>query len=173
MTLTLPANDHGLIRIFKIATPAPAGLEERTPAALAALFGTDDLDADYIDVVDTRHLAGLSLIDYLHQGYDIPDTATDDPALRDLKGVVVLLMSRAARGRAVTLTLADTVTHVTTTGDPARLRVPSAPVETAAAAGTVPGGRAAPSQAAMSGRVATIALIVLFALVVLMIWVAS
>ncbi len=173
MTLTLPADDHGLIRIFKIRTPAPAGLEERTPAALAALFGTDDLDPDFIDVVDTRQLAGLSLMDYLHQGYDIPDTATDDPALRDLRGVVVLIMSRAARGRAVTLTLADTVTHVTTTGDPARLRIPPAPMSSAAAEGSVAGGKAAPSNAAMSGRVATIALLILFALVALMIWVAS
>ena len=173
MTLTLPANDHGLIRIFKVRTPVPAGLEERTPAALAALFGTDDLDPDFIDVVDTRQLAGLSLMDYLHQGYDIPDTAADDPALRDLKGIVVLIMSRAARGRGVTLTLADTVTHVTTTGDPARLRIPAAPVASAAAEGTVSAGKAAPSNAAMSGRVATIALLILFALVALMIWVAS
>jgi hypothetical protein len=37
----------------------------------------------------------------------------------------------------------------------------------------VTGSKAPPSNAAMSGRVATIALLVLFALVALMIWVAS
>ncbi len=173
MTLTIPATDHGLIRIFKVTGPAPAGLEDKTPAALQALFGTDALDPNYIDVVDTQQLAGLSLLDYLHQGYDIPADAADDTALRDLRGLVVLIMSRAARGQEVTLKTAPTVTHVTTTGDPARLRIPTEPLTSAAAAGSVSSSKTPPSSAAMSGRVATIALIVLFALVAVMIWVAS
>lgn len=172
MTVTIPANDHGQIRIFSVPTPAPAGLEEKTPAALQSLFGTDALDTDFIDVVDTRQLAGLSLLDYLHQGYDIPADAADNQALRDVRGVLVLIMSRATGGVATTLTLAPGVTHITTTGDPARLRIPTN-TPTASAKGTVPGGKPAPSQAAMSGRIATIALIVMFLLVVLMIWVAS
>lgn len=173
MTLAIPATDHGLIRIFKVTGPAPAGLEEKTPAALQAIFGTDTLDPDFVDVVDTRNLAGLSLLDYLHQGYDIPDEALADPAIRDLRGLVVLVMSRAARGQDVTLTLAPQVSHVTTTGEPARLRAPAPPLVTPSATGTVSGGKTPPSSAAMSGRVATIALLVLFALVAVMIWVAS
>ena len=173
MTLTIPATDHGLIRIFKVTGPAPAGLEEKTPAALHALFGTDALDPDYVDVVDTRELAGLTLLDYLHQGYDIPDAALADPAIRDLRGLVVLVMSRAARGQEVTLTLAPQITHVTTTGEPARLRMPGPAITTPAATGSVAGGKSAPSDAAMSGRIATLALLVLFALVAVMIWVAS
>ncbi|SEM69366.1 hypothetical protein SAMN04488003_103145 [Loktanella fryxellensis] len=173
-TLTIPATDHGLIRLFKVTPPAPAELEERTPAALTALFGTDALDATYVDVVDTTQLAGLTLLDYLHQGYDIPAQDAADPAIRNLRGLVVIVMSRAARGQAVTLTLAPGVTHVTTTGDPARLRAPAAPLASKAAEGRLTGsGKPAPSSAAMSGRVATVALLVLFALVALMIWVAS
>ena len=173
MTLTIDATDHGLIRIFKVTGPAPAGLDEKTPAALQALFGTDALDPDFVDVVDTRELAGLTLLDYLHQGYDIPDDALSDPAVRDLRGLVVLIMSRAARGQGVTLTLAPQVTHRATTGDPAHLRVPAPPFGTPSATGTTPGGKAPPSNAAMSGRIATIALLVLFAVVALMVWVAS
>lgn len=172
MTLTIPANDFGQIRIFSVPSPAPAGLEEKTPAALQALFGTDTLDPDFVDVVDTRELAGLSLLDYLHHGYDIPPDAADDQALRDLRGIVVLVMSRATRGEETTLTLAPGVSHATTTGDPARLRVPTA-VESASAKGTVPGGKSAPSQAAMSGRIAMVALLVMFLIVGLMIWVAA
>ncbi|MFZ3582195.1 hypothetical protein ACOI1H_08510 [Loktanella sp. DJP18] len=173
MTLTIPATDHGLIRIFKVTGPAPEGLDTRAPQAMQALFGTDALDPDFVDVVDTRELSGLSLLDYLHQGYDIPDDALADPALRDLRGLVVLIMSRAARGQDVTLTLAPQVSHVTTTGDPVRLNAPAAPLAATSATGTVSGGKAPPSAAAMSGRVATIALLVLFAVVALMIWVAS
>ena len=173
MTLTIPATDHGLIRIFKVTGPAPAGLAEKTPAALHGLFGTDALDLDYVDVVDTRELAGLTLLDYLHQGYDIPDAALADPAVRDLRGLVVLVMSRATRGQEVTLTLAPQITHVTTTGEPARLRMPGPAIATPSATGSVAGGKSAPSDAAMSGRIATLALLVLFALVAVMIWVAS
>ena len=173
MTLTIPATDHGLIRIFKVTGTPPAGLDEKTPAALQALLGTDTLDPDFVDVVDTRELAGLTLLDYLHQGYDIPDDALADPAIRDLRGLVVLVMSRATRGQDVTLTLAPQVSHVTTTGDPARLRIPGPAIATPSAIGTAPGGKAPPSNAAMSGRIATLALLVLFALVAVMIWVAS
>ena len=173
MTLTIPVTDHGLIRVFKIAGTAPEGLMHRTPESLAALFGTDALDPAFVDVVDTRDLAGLTLRDYLHQGYDLPQETLDDPALRDLRGVVVLVMSRAARGQEVTLDPAPNVTHVTTTGEPARLRMPEPAIRTPAADGTAPGGRTPPSNAAMSGRVATIALLVLFVLVAVMIWVAS
>ena len=172
MNLMIPANDHGQIRIFSVPTPAPAGLEEKTPAALQSLFGTDTLDPDFIDIVDTRQLAGLTLLDYLYQGYDIPPDAADMQALRDQRGVLVLIMSRATSGTETTLTLAPGVAHVTTTGDPARLRIPTK-TPTEAAKGTVTGGKSAPSQAAMSGRVATIALIVMFLIVVLMIWIAS
>lgn len=172
MTLTIPANDHGQIRIFSVPTPAPAGLEEKAPAALQALFGTDTLDVDFVDVVDTRQLAGLSLLDYLHQGYDIPPDAADDQALRDLRGIVVLIMSRATREEETTLTLAPGVSHVTTTGDPARLRI-TPPVATAAAGGLIPEGKSAPTQAAMSGRIAMVALIVMFLIVGLMIWIAA
>ena len=34
MTLTIPANDHGLIRVFKVTDPLPEGLSDRTPEAL-------------------------------------------------------------------------------------------------------------------------------------------
>lgn len=172
MTVTIPADDFGQIRVFSIPSPMPAGLAEKTPQALSALFGTDALNPDFVDVIDTRDLAGLSLVDYLNQGYDLPADSVDHAALRRIDGPAVLIMSRATAGEAVTLTLAGGVQHVTTCGDATRLSVPDK-ITSAAATGTGPVGKAPPSNAAMSGRVATIALLVLFALVGLMVWVAS
>ena len=46
-------------------------------------------------------------------------------------------------------------------------------IPTKSATGTLPQGRKKPSDAAMSGRIATYALLILFALVGLMIWIAA
>ena len=46
-------------------------------------------------------------------------------------------------------------------------------ITTDSAKGTLPPARKKPSDAAMSGRIATLALLVLFALVGVMIWIAS
>ncbi|MBS1301013.1 hypothetical protein [Loktanella sp. SALINAS62] len=172
MTLTIPADDYGQIRIFSVPPPASEALLNSDPDAVAQALGTDALNLDFVDVVDTENLAGLSLLDYLHQGYDVPADLADDAALRDLRGPVILVMSRATSGAAVTLHPAAGVRHVTTIGQPARLQAPLSPLPGAGAAGIVT-GKAPPSNAAMSGRVATIALLVLFVLVALMIWVAS
>ncbi|KQI68242.1 hypothetical protein AN189_10440 [Loktanella sp. 3ANDIMAR09] len=173
MTLTIPDDDHGQIRIFAVTPPADPALLEADPAAIAKALGTDALNLDFVDVIDTRNLAGLSLLDYLHQGYDVPSDLADDAALRDISGPVILVMSRASWGQKVTLNPAPGVRHVTTLGEPARLRPPVSPIASAGATGAIPPGKAPPSNAAMSGRVATLALLVLFALVAVMIWVAS
>ena len=173
MPLTIPATDHGQIRIFAVTPPVPPGLLDADPQAIAQALGTNRLNRDFVDVVDTRTLAGMSLLDYLRQGYDIPADAADDAALRDLTGPVILVMSRASGGEEVTLTPAAGIRHITTVGDPARLRAPAGPLPSAAATGTVAPARPPASDRAVSGRVATIALVVLLALVVVMILIAG
>ena len=173
MTVTVPANDHGLIRIFSVTPPVSQALLDNEAVAVARALGTDGLNMDFVDVVDTRNLAGLTLLDYLHQGYDIPGDATDDAALREISGPVILVMSRATGGVETTITPATGVRHVTTVGAPARMAVPESPLPSAAAAGTVRPGKAVPTERAMSGRIALIALLVLLAVVALMIWIAA
>ncbi|RYH01399.1 hypothetical protein EU805_14170 [Salipiger sp. IMCC34102] len=173
MTLTIPANDHGQIRIFSLTPPVAQSLMEAEPQAVHRALGAKDLNMDFVDVVDTRNLAGLSLLDYLHQGYDVPADAADNAALRGIDGPVILVMSRATSGREVTLTPVQGVRHVTTVGEPVRLAVPSSPLPSATAEGNVRPGKAVPSNGAISGRVATIALLVLFVLVAVMIWIAA
>ena len=173
MPLTIPATDHGQIRIFSVSPPVPQALLDAEPEAIAQALGTNRLNRDFVDVIDTRNLAGLSLLDYLQQGYDIPADAADDAALRGLTGPVILVMSRASGGEEVTLTPATGVRHITTVGDPARLRAPESPLPSATATGTVVQGKPPASDRAVSGRVATIALLVLLALVVVMILIAG
>ena len=173
MNLTIPANDHGKIRVFSLSSPLPAGLSDKTPDALQAVLGTDQLNPDYIDVVDIAALGDMTLADFLVHGYDMTPDAVDRAALDALSDHAILLMSRATGGAPVTLTLAAGVTHVTTCGDDAQLAVPD-PITTEAAQGTLPGPATKPkSDAAMAGRVATIALAVMFALVALMIWIGG
>jgi len=39
MTLTIPANDHGQIRIFALDMVPPDALKDKTPAGIAGAFG--------------------------------------------------------------------------------------------------------------------------------------
>ena len=174
MTLEIPANDHGNIRVFALDGPPPADLTEKSPDALQRLFGDATLNPDFIDIVRVSDLAGLSLSDYIKQGYDIPPDSVDDAALRQVKDTAILIMSRASAGRTASLILAGGVRHVTTCSLPANLQ-PAAPLHSDSASGIIadPPQPKPKSDAAMSGRVAMIALIVLFALVGLMIWIAG
>lgn len=174
MTLTVPASDHGKMRVFAVTGDLPEGLATGTPAGFAAAFGAAGLDPTYVDVVNLDDLGEMTLPGYIQQGYDFTLDAVDIAALAPLTGTVVLIMSRAFAGAEVSLTLAPGITHVTTCGDSARMTV-AAPLESAGATGSLSptGGKKPKSDAAMSGRVATIALLAMFALVVLMIWVAG
>ncbi len=174
MTLTIPANDHGRIRVFELPVPLSDTLRDKDPAALMQAFGVAALDPDYVDIFDLSALENMSLAQFVKHGYDIePDTA-DLRALDGVSGGVALIMSRASGGHALSLTLAPGLRHVTTLGDKASLNV-APPLKSDAAEGLIPDPPAKdpPSNAAMSGRIATIALIVLFALVGLMIWVGG
>ena len=85
-----------------------------------------------------------------------------------------MVMSAAFGGQAATVDLPADVRLVTTLRETPNLTAPR-PVHTGSAAGVIagPAAKKKPSDAAMSGRVATIALVVLFLLVAVMIWIAG
>ena len=173
MTIAIPANDHGQIRIFGTDVPLPVGLSGKTPEGFAAAFGYADLDPTYVDVLQLDDLGGLSLADYVRQGYDVTLDAIDAAALATLSGHAVLIMSRATGGKAATLNPAPGIQHVTTCGGTAKISAPD-PIVTKAAKGTLePKAKKKPSNAAMSGRVATVALLFMFGLIGLMVWIAG
>jgi len=173
MTLTIPANDHGKIRVFALLSTPSKEVQELDPDAIADLFGYDALNLDYVDVVDIDATEDLGLLGLIEQGYDITPDATDIAALSPLTGWVILIMSRATLGADATLKLAPTLTHVTTLGDKATL-VTHDTIETSAAKGTLETPtKPAKSDARIGGMVATVVLILMFVLVGAMIWIAG
>lgn len=172
MTLTIPANDHGQIRIFTLDMDPPTALKDKQPEGIAGAFGVL-LNPDYVDVLDVAALGEMSLTDYIEQGYDVQPDAADKTALAGLKGWVVLVMSRATDGAETTLDLTPGLHHVTTIGIPLTLTAPN-PLDSDAAKGVLtPTTKKPMSDARMGGMVATAALLILFALTALMIWVAG
>jgi len=173
MTLTIPDTDHGKIRVFSVASPAD-GLLEIKIEALVATFGSAPLNTDFVDVIDLDVLEEMSLLDYLSEGYDVEPDDADVAALTALEGVVVLIMSRGHEGAEITLVPAEGVRYVTTLGRGARMTV-AASLESEAAQGVVTdgSGKAPKSDARIGGMVAMVALLVMFALVALMVWVGG
>ncbi len=171
--LTIPANDHGAIYVLELNRPAPDGLVEKTDAAMMAVFGKVVLNTDYVDAITPGILTDMSLADLIKNGYEMPVSERDAETMRGLVGTVVLVMSAAFGGDAMTIDLPADVRLVTTLREPASMSAPQ-PIHTKSAKGIVPpSGKKPPSDAAMSGRVATIALLVMFLLVAIMIWIAG
>jgi hypothetical protein len=81
-------------------------------------------------------------------------------------------MSAAFGGDEMTIDLPSDVRLVTVLREAPAMSAPRT-IPTESATGTLPQGRKKPSDAAMSGRIATYALLILFALVGLMIWIAA
>lgn len=178
MTLTIPANDHGKLRIFALDFTPPAALRDKTPEGIAGAFGTDALDLTYIDIIDVAALGEMTLIQYLQAGYELKADAVDAAALADVSGWVVMVMSRASGGKEITLDLTDGLTHITTLGEAASLAPVGAPLQSDASQGTLPPPTTTPtkkpkSDARIGGMVATVALLMMGLLVWLMIWIGS
>ncbi len=174
MTLTIPALDHGQVRVFAVTGPVPVGIHEKTPEALAEVLGAEGLDPDFIDVFDTNALGDMTVVDFLSRGYDLTPDVADLAMLKGLEGVVLLLMSRATNGAETTLQLGRGVNHVTTLGDQAILGAPQ-PLKSAASQGVIEHGaaRSKKSDARIGGMVATIVLVLMMLFVGLMVWVGA
>ena len=170
--INVPANDHGAIYVLELNRPAPDGLDDKTDAAMMAVFGNIVLNTDYVDAITPGLLVDMSLPDFIRNGYDMPVSDIQAENLRGLIGTVVLMMSAAFRDSAINIDLPSDVRLVMVLRETPTMAAPR-PITTDSAFGTVPQKRKKPSDAAMSGRVATYALLVLFALVAVMIWIAG
>ncbi len=173
MSLHIPANDFGQIRVFEVRGALPENAIKKTPEGLKTLFGTDALDPTYIDIIKINDLSSMSLTDYIARGYDMEAADHDIAAVNGIEGYAILIMSSAAGGAEATLELAPELRHITTYVPKAQLQVIE-PLTSDSAKGVIngPPGKPPKSNARIGGMIATIALIVLFLLVGLMIWVA-
>ncbi len=174
MTIQIPENDFGQIRVFATDGPLPKPVLDKTPDGLRQLLGTDALDPTFIDIVKVDDLGPMQLSDYITQGYDMLTADHDLAAVNGIEGFAILILSSAARGQAVTLKPADGVRHITTYVPDARL-TPVEPLTAKSAEGVIgdPPAKPAKSDARIGGMIAMYALIAMFLLVGLMIWVAG
>jgi hypothetical protein len=136
-SLSIPAHDRLGVRVFTAALT----LEEmqRDKAALVLkLLGDPDLDPAYVELFDVADLSDIGLAGYLTEGLGVPDAAleADRARLQGLKGPVLVLLSRALHGRAVTLTPDPRLTLIGTYTED-RPPVHFAPLPSAAAEGVL------------------------------------
>lgn len=176
--LSIKASEHGVIRVFALSmSQGEAKALKGDAAALSAALGAE-VDAAHIEVFPVSDLEGVGIIGYLTEGNAIPrDQVTPDKAkLAKLGGWVMIVFSRAFGGAAVTLAPVPALTLIgsysaegvdwqardTVTAEAAKPF--TAPPQTV---------RKRPSDAAMSGRVATVVLILLGLFTWAMIWIAG
>lgn len=173
----VPAGEYGKLRV--IALPTDLAKTLAPPDGWQPLFaalGVDYLQAADIQLVDIAALGEMTLGEFLQEAYEIaPEQLAPVAAqLQAQSGYVVLLRSGAFGGRAQQLVLQDGVHLVAFLSEPGPGPLALGPLPAAGAAGHLAGpARPTPSNAAILGRVATVALLVIFALTALMVWVAG
>ncbi|WP_296417047.1 hypothetical protein [Pseudooctadecabacter sp.] len=177
---TVTPHEHGLVRVFKLDPQLAMdighhGVYDRLFKAL----GVKALDESDIQQLRPSTLEDMTVTDFLRAGYEVneDDIAAHEFALNGLdnfEGLLLLVRSGAFANRPVTLPSDGEATLIATLREPdSDVTFDPLPNPDPQAALSDAPQKKAPSDAAMSGRVATLALLVLAVLVIVMIWVAS
>ncbi|WP_299043487.1 hypothetical protein [uncultured Tateyamaria sp.] len=176
--LHVPRNERGVIRVFALSmTDDEARQVKDDPELIAAALGAP-VNTDQIEVFPVSDLEGIGLVGYLLEGNAVPmdQLAPDRGKLDKLGGWVMIVFSLAFEDRETVLDPASSLTLIGTYGegrtdwratetvDADSAQPYSAPTETV---------RKKPSDAAMSGRIAMIALLILGLLTWAMIWIGG
>ncbi len=167
----------GVVRVFDVdLTAEEAGPFNRRNGSwpLQEALGAEALDPEYLDLFQIEDLEGVGLAGYLHDGMGVAeqDLAEHRAALDRLSGTVLVVGSRAFGGVAQTLR-PHAPLHLVATFNEDKTPVTFEPLPDESARSDSKPKKPPPSDAAMSGRVATIALLVLFALTGVIIWIAA
>ena len=163
------AGERGVVRVFSVDLPE---VETKGFNASEAL-GVETLVPDYVELFPVEDLKGLGLAAYMHDGLGIAEEDLDTARLDGLKGYVLIVLSAAFGGAAVTLAPRAPLRWIGTyTEESAPVKFEPLP-DASAQGNVVSEGKPPPSDAAISGRVAMIALLVIFALTALMVWIAG
>lgn len=176
--ITITAREHGVVRVFGIdltGDALKAFLRRNGSWGVQDALDADMLNPDLVEVFDVADLTGLGLSGYLQEGQGIAAQDLDPlrPQLDAIKGTVMVLPSTAFAGAEQVLNIRAPVRLIATFNED-KPPVSFDPLPDASATGNVPDKpRRKPSDAAMSGRVATLALLVIFGLTALMVWLAA
>ena len=176
--LDVKAHEAGVIRVFALSmTEAEAIALKDDANAISAALGTD-VDSEHVEIFPISDLEGIGITGYLTEGNGVPpeDLAPDRTKLDRLGGWVMIVFSRAFQDRAATLSLIPALTLIGTYGMPTTdWRTTETIASDAAKPFTAPPTtvKKRPSDAAMSGRVATVVLILLGLFTWAIIWIAG
>jgi hypothetical protein len=173
--MKISASEHGVIRIFALDLPADQAAKFDS-AALKSALGADSFDADKAEIFDVADLDDLKLTGYLIQGNGVSETDVSPfaPQLSALKGHVAIVYSAAFKGSDQTLKITTPLRHIATFNEaPLQVKFKDLPSDSAARTPHTKPAKKPVSDAAMSGRVATVALLVIFAFTAVFIWAAG
>lgn len=182
--IEIPQGERGVVRVFALSMEAGAARrlkanaapeEAGAPTPIEAALGVTGIDANFVEVFPLKDISEIGLDGYLEEGSGI-DPARLDPDRRKLaalEGWVLLVYSAAFGGRGATLDPAPELTLVGTYSEPGVDWSEQARLRSAATQGTAAPARKRTSDAAMSGRIAAIALLVMFLLTALVVWIAA
>jgi hypothetical protein len=103
--LAIPAHDHLGVRVFQAAL-TPEEMQRDKAGLVPAILGDPDLDPAYVELFYVADLSDIGLAGYLTEGLGIPEAEleADRARLDAVRGPVLVLLSKALHGRAVTLT---------------------------------------------------------------------
>lgn len=177
--IPIPPHERHTLRVFGFDITAPdlarlrnadILLDQPSADTIAPLFGLPTLNPDHVELFHTEDIDAIGLTAYLIEGNAVAEAqiAADRAKLDAHQGGIITLRAAAIPG-PLTLTLDPRVTLLGTyTEQTPPVRFEPLPGGT----GTLT-GKAPMSNARISGMVATVVLIFMFALVAIFIWMAG
>ena len=184
-TFQISATERGVIRLFTVDNTEKMPVMSSEPDwdmdvqdppwPLRDALGVDHLDPEFIEIFDVRDLSGVGLAGYMIEGLGVAqaDIEPHRAQLDAIEGHVLIVLSKAFGEVESTLRPKAPLRWIGTYVDDRAPVVFETLSSDAATGEIVTEKKRKPSDAAMSGRVATVALLVLFALTAIVVWVAS
>lgn len=177
---TVDEYEHGLVRVFLLDAALRADLETTgSYAAFCAALGIDQINDADVQQLETTSLENMLFADFLRQGYeanedDLTEYQFQLDTLSETDAMVLIVRSGAFIDRPVTLNTEGPAALIATLREPdAKTATGTLPNPDPDATLTEKPTKKRPSDAAMSGRIATVALLLMALLVWLMIWIAG
>ena len=181
-TFHVKATERGVIRIFmaNLTTEQAASFtespDEDTPAPINRALGVTYLDSDFVELFPLSNLDGMGLAGYLTEGLGVAeaDVKPNASRLNAMSGQVLIVLSQAFGGFETTITPTAPLKWIGTyTEEGASVKFEPLPSEAAKGTLSQTAPKARKSDARVGGMIAMYALIAMFALVGLIIWVAA
>lgn len=174
-TITISENEHGIVRVFALNMPAEQARFLREPGAAAQVLGADDLDPANVEIFPLSDLDELGLAGYLTEGLGVPAEQIDNDRARlnALDGWVMIVRSRAFRGKSASLTPTGDVTLIASYSEEATDWSDTGPIPTESARiGSGPPPAPPRVERAKSRRIGTmgvVAVLIVIAIVILLV----